>query len=540
MPSWRTIPVRALPLLLLPTLLPDPAAARTWRVLPDGTGDAPTIQAGVDSAAVGDTVELACGTYGETDIAMKSGVTLRSATGDPDCAILDALLLGRVFRFEDVDATTTIEGLTLTHGKDPRSWPENCGGALFCSASSPTILNCLFEDNQCAFDGGALWCAFGSSPRVEGCVFRFNSSGHSGGAFYAWENSLPVVVECTFRGNHAQHRGGAISLHGGSAGTFENCEIIYNWSGDEGGAVNCYESDPEFTGCSFGHNTSPEDGGAVWVGGSASAPSFSDCLFEENRASEDGGGIAVDEGRADIVECRFLRNSADSEGGGLFYIEGEAATKVIACRFEENAAEHGGGAYGRYSPGIVEECVFTGNTAGDLGGGLMLKRVPSHTVRTCLFHGNTAGRGGGAAFWEGESTPEFSGCTVAGNEAAEGGGLYAKESNPTIGNTIIAFNGPGGAVGCGGGGDPSLSCSDLFGNTGGDWVGCVANQAGMNDNFSDDPLFCDAGFDDYTLAANSPCLDAPGCGLVGALGEGCGGTTGVEVVTWGGIKKMFR
>ena len=54
-------------------------------------------------------------------------------------------------------------------------------------------------------------------------------------------------------------------------------------------------------------------------------------------------------------------------------------------------------------------------------------------------------------------------------------------------NTIIAFSTDGGAISC----DdlaPSLSCCDLFGNSGGDWVGCVAEQYGINGNFSADPV----------------------------------------------------
>jgi hypothetical protein len=34
-------------------------------------------------------------------------------------------------------------------------------------------------------------------------------------------------------------------------------------------------------------------------------------------------------------------------------------------------------------------------------------------------------------------------------------------------------------------------------------------------------LFCDVAHDNAYLAANSPLLDAPGCGLIGALGQGC-------------------
>jgi hypothetical protein len=91
----------------------------------------------------------------------------------------------------------------------------------------------------------------------------------------------------------------------------------------------------------------------------------------------------------------------------------------------------------------------------------------------------------------------------------------------------------------------TLSCCDLFGNAGGDWVVGIADQEGIRGNFAADPLFCDPENGDLTLRSDSPCLPGnhPGgaaCGLIGALGEGCAPPTAVERASWGGVKTRFR
>ena len=63
--------------------------ARTWQVEPDGSGDAPTIAAAIDSSVAGDVIELGCGTYIEWGLLVKSGITIRSETGQPDCVTID-------------------------------------------------------------------------------------------------------------------------------------------------------------------------------------------------------------------------------------------------------------------------------------------------------------------------------------------------------------------------------------------------------------------------------------------------------------------
>jgi hypothetical protein len=110
-------------------------------------------------------------------------------------------------------------------------------------------------------------------------------------------------------------------------------------------------------------------------------------------------------------------------------------------------------------------------------------------------------------------------------------------------NSILSFGEGGEAVYCGPYLDVALTCCDIYGNEGGDWVGCIEDQYGVNGNISEDPLFCDPGSGDFTLQECSPCAPFsppnPECDLIGAWPVGCGGTPTVES-TWGALKALFR
>jgi hypothetical protein len=106
----------------------------------------------------------------------------------------------------------------------------------------------------------------------------------------------------------------------------------------------------------------------------------------------------------------------------------------------------------------------------------------------------------------------------------------APEAVLTMQNTIIAFNVSGAAIRCLARREaPVIACSDIYGNPGGDWIGCIADLAGVDGNFSADPLFCGDLNDEepLSLAANSPCTpeNNPSCDLIGALPVGCSVTS---------------
>ena len=89
----------------------------------------------------------------------------------------------------------------------------------------------------------------------------------------------------------------------------------------------------------------------------------------------------------------------------------------------------------------------------------------------------------------------------------------------------------------------TLACCDVYGNAGGDWIGCIADQYGTSGDFSAGPKFCDSNSGNFMLCENSPCASGhhpqgADCGLIGASGVGCG-PTAVECTTWGRIKAVF-
>lgn len=78
-----------LPILLLIGTTASGAHATTWYVKHDGTGDAPTIRAGVDSSLSGDTVLVAPGVYEfTTGVWMKDGIVVTSETGPYNTRII--------------------------------------------------------------------------------------------------------------------------------------------------------------------------------------------------------------------------------------------------------------------------------------------------------------------------------------------------------------------------------------------------------------------------------------------------------------------
>jgi len=331
-----------------------------------------------------------------------------------------------------------------------------------------------------------------------------------------------AVIDCNGTSGDP-HR--AFYFHTGENRSFKiiGLAIKNGYARKDGGAILCESASPTIFNCHF-YSNSAARGGAGIACPLASSPEISDCVFTNNEAIQYGGGIysAGSSSLPKIAGNIFKNNRAGESGGALFLVN--SSPNIDTCSFEGNFAENLGGAIClQNSSTAIMGCSFISNNSNNIGGALYCEQS-SPSIDESIFRGNQSVSYGGAIAGEYNSSPAIMSATFVENGAGHGGGLYFYFSSPTIDNSIISFGISGEAVYCRDiNSKPIIQCTDIFANAGGDWVGSIASQGGINGNFSSDPFFCDKGLGDFHLAGNSPCLEAnSNCGqLIGALGWGC-------------------
>ena len=277
-----------------------------------------------------------------------------------------------------------------------------------------------------------------------------------------------------------------------------------------------------------------------------------------------------------ITSCSLLYNSVrgyeQAFGGAVF--GHDCAPVFVDCVIEENTCSaegdysYGGGVMILGTSATLTGCIVNGNVAqagtwNSWGGGLLFGPGTLVSLNSCLISRNTSDRSGALAICVGSSSTITS-CTIACNTSdPDWETVYVEESDFEIELSVISHNSGGLVVYCsnkdrngirslkgpkwvGVASAPSagirtdmvnqahteklqstvnLSCCDIYGNSGGDWVGCIADQADINGNLSLEPFFCDTVSGDFHIDSTSPCAaDNPMnlCGeLLGALSPAC-------------------
>ena len=238
-----------------------------------------------------------------------------------------------------------------------------------------------------------------------------------------------------------------------------------------------------------------------------------------------------------------VRDGHAQEGAGIF-IDGASPT-IQGCVFETNSGPVGSGTFARNSAVQVEDCTFRNNRGAVF---YAIDCAEPVAVRGSRFVANSEAP---TAFFASHASVDFEACTFWGNLVSDScihvrhGNLSVRSctfvrnlvssthygmidvfrGDLDISRSILAFNDARYPV-TSFTGDVVLSCSDVFGNSGGDYIEDIQEQNGRRGNISQDPLFCDLEAGDLRLDPDSPCAPGPAhtvtaCERMGAESRGC-------------------
>lgn len=180
-----------------------------------------------------------------------------------------------------------IEGFVISNGRI-----EGTGGAIFCDATSPTIVNNIFKDNmtlkptdwnpkywhETANNGGGIHGVNGASPTISNNIFFNNSTQNGRGGAIAFDRECKVkIFNNVFVNNVSGIDDPMRSSDGGAISIFDWCdaEIIDNIflenearaKNDGGSVFVALWSSARIRNNLFIGSKSGDDAGALFVGG---------------------------------------------------------------------------------------------------------------------------------------------------------------------------------------------------------------------------------------------------------------------------------
>lgn len=349
------------------------------------------------------------------------------------------------------DMTAVVDGFTISGGVNSEGGASSYGGGIAAQSGNMIVRHCVVEWNRTRHGSGAF---VRSSAAVQfiGCLFQNNTVGSTGAG-----------------------SGGAVLLEAEAAVIFRDCIVRAITSGN-GGAI----------------HASP---GATLV--------MEGVRIEQCTTSFDAGGLYATSADVEIRDCVFEGNTAKI-GAGL-YLSGCSGVIETTTIVGNTASISGGGIYLDGSSPMFRRCHIIENEAVDAGGGLWIP-VPGLPAffENCVFSGNTAGNKGGGVYLGGNQSPVFSLCTFHANHAGNGGAFYLDPGSPQIWNSIVWGNTPNTWAGA-----SQVVFSALWSLVEGGAVGLgiLTSDPQFRDPIGPDgiPGTLD---DDLRLSSTSPCIDA--------------------------------
>jgi hypothetical protein len=246
----------------------------------------------------------------------------------------------------------------------------------------------------------------------------------------------------------------------------EGFTISNGFADNNGGAVRVtYDSHVTMNNCIFRDNVSNYAGAAIFMRNSGSSLLLTDCEFIDNYGHETGAISIMESTLLDIDRCAFIGNHTDIRSACIYIWDGPTAN--------------------------ISNSVFINNSSNNISGGIGYSGPTYGSVLNNTFYGNDSP--GTATLYVATGGVTVSGNIIAGEKS--GYGFLAPDYI-------------------------SHTCNLFWDNAEGDLYPDL--DPDPTEIFAD-PLFCDAGAGDLSIAYESPAaLENNDCGiLIGALEPAC-------------------
>lgn len=527
------------------------ARAETWyadAAQPDDAGGGlswgaakQTIAAAIAASAAGDTILVKYGVYavGEA-VVLSSDRCLGSDDGTHDtweaatpdssqCLVLaDATCRVLTITGATVTSATIVRGFTFTGGDATSEGDASYGyggGVDINTGADPIVEYCRVTANLAGHTlngrgGGVSVRDAGTSAQIRYCLIDNNTGSSAwfahGGGLFIGNSGYALVHDCVITNNRGSTArvgaGGGVDFYSGS-GQILDCLITSNVAttqsagvGGNGGGLYVYAGTVTVQRCTITNNIATDAAGS---GG--------------------GGGITLNGGTTQVLDCTIAGNVASTRGtgsgGGINSCSGQTILRnLIEDNYGSTSASgssgSGGGVVLRDSNTQFKNNLIRGNVAslhGDgRGGGIYFESsntMERNVILGNVASGNTPGYGGGV-YTGGGYLSGFRNNTVVGNAnvvtlgaAGAGSGFYENAAGgPYIQNNIFCGHTVANSDGVGfySAGAMSIDYNCFFDNAGGACNALVTSGHQLDA----DPRFTDAGAGDFTLAYDSPCIEA--------------------------------
>ena len=388
-----------------------------------------TIEAAVNAASDGDTIDLGEGTYALSgQLVLNKGLTFQNGTIDVSSANPSGFYVyasNKEFTFKDVTITDdgsashtwaaiyvygaknviNIEGDTVIEGRKATSSAggiemSGTGGTLNIKGGKLTGLTgsaggaiCIKNQSTLNMSGGEIT---GCTATSNGGAINYN--GYSGG-------ELNITGGKITNNTSTSNVAGAINAYYGTVNVSGDAEITGNNTGLYGGAFYALATKINVSGnVVISGNTVPNTtgayGGAFYITGGAEL-NIEDGTFENNQAGAFGetgnanGGMIYQyqKSTVNISGGTFRNNQTVAAGGVLFSHQG--TTNITGGTFIENKANNGAVIWNTINNNLtITGGDFKNNKAG-LNGGVIFNQNGTMDISGVTFESNTADNGYG-------------------------------------------------------------------------------------------------------------------------------------------------